>query len=114
MFYGGNDVDGITGKFWIADFKNPPIDTDWFVELSCGMKSITGKNPSRSQKNNRRGDASGEIILPKKCGTIPTKPSSAQSTSVEITSLAESLDPLKDYFNANKDRYRFVALLSPT
>ena len=29
-------------------------------------------------------------------------------------SLADSLQPLKDHFNANSGRVRFVALLSPT
>ncbi len=33
---------------------------------------------------------------------------------VHVTSLSDSLDPLRDHFNANKDRHRFVALLSPT
>lgn len=33
---------------------------------------------------------------------------------VRLTSLADSIDPLRDHFNANKDRHRFVTLLSPT
>jgi hypothetical protein len=36
------------------------------------------------------------------------------ATSVEVVSLARSLRPLKDYFNHNKDKLRFLALLSPT
>ncbi len=32
----------------------------------------------------------------------------------EVTILTESLKPLRDYFNANKHKHRFVALLSPT
>ena len=32
----------------------------------------------------------------------------------EVTILTESLKPLRDHFNANKHRHRFVALLSPT
>ena len=32
----------------------------------------------------------------------------------EITILTESLKPLRDHFNANKHKHRFVALLSPT
>lgn len=32
----------------------------------------------------------------------------------KLTSLAESLAPLRKHFNAHKDKYRFVALLSPT
>ena len=32
----------------------------------------------------------------------------------EVTILTESVKPLQDHFNANKHKYRFVALLSPT
>ena len=32
----------------------------------------------------------------------------------EVTLLTESLKPLRDHFNANKHKHRFVALLSPT
>lgn len=32
----------------------------------------------------------------------------------KLISLADSLKPLKDHFNANKHRVRFVTLLSPT
>ncbi len=42
----------------------------------------------------------------------PVKPKAGDRANV--TSLRESLDPLRDHFNANKDRHRFVALLSPT
>jgi hypothetical protein len=34
--------------------------------------------------------------------------------SIELVSLANSLQPLKDYFNNNKSKRRFLALLSPT
>lgn len=33
---------------------------------------------------------------------------------VSVVSLADSLKPLKDRFNAHKDKNRFVAILSPT
>lgn len=32
----------------------------------------------------------------------------------ETVSLADSLDPLIEYFNANKNAVRFITLLSPT
>lgn len=38
----------------------------------------------------------------------------AAKDSDSLTSLAESLTPLRDHFNANKNKYRFVTLLSPT
>jgi len=34
--------------------------------------------------------------------------------SVEVVSLGGSLQPLKDHFNRNKSKRRFLALLSPT
>ena len=33
---------------------------------------------------------------------------------VSVASLADSLKPLKDHFNAHTDKTRFVAILSPT
>ena len=38
----------------------------------------------------------------------------AHRATVEITSLAESLDPLQHRFNKDKGKDRFVAILSPT
>jgi len=35
-------------------------------------------------------------------------------TPVEVVSLGGSLQPLKDHFNSNKSKRRFLALLSPT
>jgi hypothetical protein len=43
--------------------------------------------------------------------------SSGQTTTpaeAKLSSLAESVEPLREAFNAGKVRYRFVALLSPT
>jgi len=34
--------------------------------------------------------------------------------SVEVVSLGGSLQPLKDHFNSNRNKPRFLALLSPT
>jgi hypothetical protein len=34
--------------------------------------------------------------------------------SIELTSLDRSLQPLKNHFNDNSKRLRFLALLSPT
>ena len=38
----------------------------------------------------------------------------AQKGTVDVTSLAESVEPLRRHFNENKHKHRFVALLSPT
>lgn len=113
MFYGEDEEDGLTGQFWKDDYKNPPFDTDWFVELSKGMKKMTGKNPTKPKKSASH-NPSGTTKPLQKCGTVPAIPKGTASTNVTVTSLADSLDPLKDYFNANKNRHRFIALLSPT
>ncbi len=113
IFYGEEEADGNTGQFWKDDYKKPPFDTDWFVELSKGMKKMTGKNPTTSNKI--AGGKSSDIIIPvQKCGTTSAKPASVNNSTAEITSLADSLNPLQDHFNANKHRVRFVTLLSPT
>lgn len=37
-----------------------------------------------------------------------------RGAAVDITVLTESLDPLRDHFNADKRKHRFIAILSPT
>jgi hypothetical protein len=39
---------------------------------------------------------------------------STPDESVEVVPLGGSLQPLKDHFNSNKGKHRFLALLSPT
>jgi hypothetical protein len=34
--------------------------------------------------------------------------------ALRLTSLAKSLDPLGDFFDAGRDQLRFLAVLSPT
>lgn len=34
--------------------------------------------------------------------------------SIDVTSLADSLEPLKDHFNGSNSGRQFVALVSPT
>jgi ribosomal protein S15P/S13E len=33
---------------------------------------------------------------------------------LDVTSLADSIQPLKEHFNSNKAKLRFLALVSPT
>ena len=48
------------------------------------------------------------------CSDVQTSVKVKGGAVANLTSLSDSLDPLRDHFNANKDRHRFVALLSPT
>lgn len=56
------------------------------------------------------------IMLPMLGMLIDSKSSANASTPNQqsLISLEKSIAPLRDHFNANKDKYRFVALLSPT
>ena len=56
----------------------------------------------------RRGEASADA----RSVTFPDTPAGGKLG--EVTLLTESVKPLRDHFNANKHKYRFVALLSPT
>lgn len=210
LFYYGVQENGLSGLFF-TDFKKPPVDTDWIVELAKAMKKFTGKEPTRRAPNEPKkqvasAKSSGctgssiraeRIVLevsglsdPATAATVAralgamkgairatadadsglvqlladtkseltaeraieflslsgyeakeaidgkhektTSPKRIQTgsnrtnresdmtgqgsngSSFELTSLAESLEPLRDHFNANKDKLRFVALLSPT
>ena len=89
LYYGERD-DGVTGVFWRNDFARPPVESDWFEELTRGMKKMTGQPPS------------------------PKNARTESRNSLEVTELSPSIDPLRDWFNANKERPRFITLLSPT
>ncbi len=45
---------------------------------------------------------------------VGRQPMEAASAATNATSLEDSLTPLRSWFNANKDRPRFITLLSPT
>ncbi len=55
-----------------------------------------------------------EIGADERVGAKSDSSKTEPTNSVELTSLAESLEPLRAHFNANKSKHRFVALLSPT
>jgi len=37
--------DGHTGVIWKNGADQPPVETDWFVELREAMRTMTGKEP---------------------------------------------------------------------
>lgn len=45
---------------------------------------------------------------------LPKVGSAAENQALKIASLADSLQPLRDRFNADRDKPRFIAILSPT
>ncbi|MCH7591348.1 MAG: hypothetical protein IH989_01020, partial [Planctomycetes bacterium] len=45
---------------------------------------------------------------------VGSQPMEAASTATNVTALEDSPTPLRNWFNANKDRPRFITLLSPT
>lgn len=67
--------------------------------------SDRGVEPTKAMKKSTNKDATH------RSSNEPKKPA---GDFFELTSLAKSLDPLRDHFNANKDKLRFVTLLSPT
>lgn len=117
MFYGGRN-DGVSGFFWLDDFATPPIDTDWWVELSKSMKKMTGAEPAGPQRKKARERKGAAATGASKPGKIDAKEAPASKPKVqgntEVVSLADSLAPLEKRFNAATDKLRFVALLSPT
>jgi hypothetical protein len=55
-----------------------------------------------------KGQSDTKILIDK------IKAFSEQSKIFPLLSLADSLQPLRQYFNQNSDRLQFLALLSPT
>lgn len=211
IFFYRQEADGPTGMFF-NDYSQPPIDGDWFTEVSKGMKGLTGKGPTvlagqasdktptstenapgclgatilikmillqiegltdasnadqlagalRAVKGVRwatvdrktglapvMADDPGPVTVerlieflslagyeakeateeqyeaeseklrsagPIVLGNIQIEDSLMGPTegTVEVTSLADSLQPLRDRFNANQGKARLIALLSPT
>lgn len=86
---------------------------------SPGAKSCCAREPSVEQNNGESGKIwnGGAIALRRSEADddVEGKPKAKSNRGGGvITSLAGSLDPLRDHFNANKARPRFIALLSPT
>jgi hypothetical protein len=48
------------------------------------------------------------------CGSCASLSTPTTQPAASLTSLSESVEPLREAFNATSGRYRFVALLSPT
>lgn len=53
------------------------------------------------------------LLLGLTAGMVPVLAPESESKP-GLTSLEQSVEPLRNHFNSNKDRLRFVAILSPT
>ncbi len=130
MYYGEQD-DGLTGRFWRDDYTKPPFDSDWFVEISRGMNKLTGKAQKVGRTNsnaasekkarckegvivNQDEEESKNSDTGASLDTSNDTPKTDADLTLTVESLGDSLKPLRDHFNTNKDKRRFVALLSPT
>ena len=45
---------------------------------------------------------------------MPCVVAAEPAKEADVTVLTESLNPLRDHFNAHRDKHRFIAILSPT
>ena len=81
-----------------------------------GLEMVFDLEEAASKKLNqiRIMPKSLDIDADERVGTNSDFSPSDSTSSVELTSLAKSLEPLRAHFNANKKKHRFVALLSPT
>ncbi len=44
--YFGRMADGTSGLFWQNTFAKEPVPSDWFAEITTGIKNLTGKDPT--------------------------------------------------------------------
>lgn len=94
----------------LAGYEAKEASEKQYDQVTSALASggaIVIRNPADQQADETR-DAD------KKIGTKSDSLQSELTSSVELTSLAKSLEPLRAHFNANKNKHRFVALLSPT
>ena len=54
------------------------------------------------------------VLLLGSIATVTAASAEPPTGASEPVVLSESIDPLRDYFNAHKDKHRFIAILSPT
>ena len=97
--------------------SGPTIGTDGTPSLGRQSKSRVpdkdGTPPATDPKSDP--DAAPGSPTSTENPDMKEKPKTdAAAGAPTITSLGESLDALRDRFNSNKGRYRFVTLLSPT
>ncbi len=81
----------------LAGYTVKDADRDVYDRIETVLKSMSFDVPAS---------------LAGSCG--PAESGAASQPAAALTSLADSVEPLREAFNAATGRYRFVALLSPT
>ncbi len=97
-----------------------PVTVERLIKY-LGLAGYTAIEADEEQYRHQEDDLSGLVLeVPAGVGSISPKAEdranggSESGDPVAVVSLAESLEPLRTRFNGAKDKYRFVALLSPT
>lgn len=97
-----------------------PVTVEHLIQY-LGLAGYPATEATEEQYRRQEEKVSGRLsALPSGDGVDPSTAADKADTapapgdSVAVVSLAESLDPLRLRFNGAKDKYRFVALLSPT
>lgn len=97
-----------------------PVTVERLIQY-LGLAGYAATEADEEQYRRQEDDLSGLVLeVPPGGGSIPAKAEdsakggSESGDPVAVVSLAESLEPLRLRFNGAKDKYRFVALLSPT
>ena len=97
-----------------------PVTVERLIQY-LGLAGYAATEADEEQYRRQEDDLSGLVLeVPPGGGSIPANAEDkadgapAPRSPVAVVSLAESLEPLRLRFNEAKDKYRFVALLSPT
>lgn len=97
-----------------------PVTVERLIQY-LGLAGYAATEADEEQYRRQEDDLSGLVLeVPPGVGSTPAKAEdsanggSESGDPVAVVSLAESLEPLRLRFNGAKDKYRFVALLSPT
>jgi len=97
-----------------------PVTVDRLIQY-LGLAGYPATEATEDQYRRQEEELSGLVLeVPPGGASIPAQTEDSVNSGsqlgnpVAVVSLADSLEPLRLRFNGAKDKYRFVALLSPT